>query len=370
MAYSRLQTLFDHRIEGIGIAISNAAGHVIQANDHLLKIFGCTREELISGKVDWRALTPPEWLPVDEYALRQLKSVGLYNAVEKEYARRDGSRVPVMVTGVTMPGHSGEILSFILDITERKRFEQSLKQLNMTLEQQVTERTKLAEHRAKQLQVSAMELIESEERERRRISELLHDDLQQVLAATLMQLDSCSENLSAGAELDFVRKLLKESISKARSLSHELSPSVLYHSGLVAGLRWLANQMNEKFGLNVQLDVQTDEKIDFSLSPVFIYRAVQELLFNVVKHSCAKSARVALTNTEKNIQITVSDDGQGFNTDLLESASTRVGLGLMSVRERANYFGGSLEINSSPGQGSRFTLTLPITLQTGGQSIK
>ncbi|KJS33088.1 MAG: hypothetical protein VR64_04065 [Desulfatitalea sp. BRH_c12] len=370
IAYSRLQTLFDHRIEGVGIAISNAAGNVIQANDHLLNIFGCTREELISGKVDWRALTPPEWQPADDYALRQLKNGGLYHAVEKEYVRRDGSRVPVLVTGVTMPGDSGEILSFVLDITERKKFEQSLKQLNMTLEQQVTERTKLAGRRAKQLQVLAMELIESEEQERRRIAELLHDDLQQVLAATLMQLDLCGENLNAAAELDFVRRLLKESISKARSLSHELSPTVLYHSGLVAGLRWLANQMNEKLGLNVQLDVHTDEKVDFSLTQVFIYRAVQELLFNVVKHSAAKSARVALTNTEKNIHITVSDEGQGFNTDLLESASTKAGLGLMSVRERANYFGGNLEINSSPGQGSRFTLTLPITLQAGDPSIK
>jgi two-component system CheB/CheR fusion protein len=370
IAHSRLQTLFDHRIVGIGIAISNAAGNVIHANDHLLKIFGCTREELISGKVDWRSLTPPEWQAADDYALQQLKNGGLYHAIEKEYVRRDGSRVPVLVTGVTMPGDSGEILSFILDIMERKKFEQSLKQLNMTLEQQVAERTKLAEGRAKQLQVLAMELIESEEQERRRISELLHDDLQQVLAATLMQLDSCSENLSAAAEIDLVRRLLKESISKARSLSHELSPTVLYHSGLVAGLRWLANQMNEKFGLNVQLDVHTDEKVDFSPTPIFIYRAVQELLFNVVKHSTVKNARVALSNTEKNIQNTVSDEGQGFNPDLLDSASTKAGLGLMSVRERANYFGGSLEINSSPGQGSRFTLILPITLQTGDQSIR
>ncbi len=234
----------------------------------------------------------------------------------------------------------------------------------MTLEQQVTERTQLAERRAEQLQGLAMELIESEEQERRRISEMLHDDLQQVLAATLMQLDSCSESLNADAELDSVRQLLKESISKARSLSHELSPSVLYHSGLVAGLRWLANQMNEKFGLNVQIDVRTDEGIDFSLAPMFIYRAVQELLFNVVKHSTAKSARVALTNTEQNIQISVSDEGKGFDTDQLESASTRAGLGLASVRERANYFGGRLEIKSSPGQGSRFTLILPITPQT------
>lgn len=117
IAYSRLQTLFDHRIEGVGIAVSNAEGRVLRANDHLLKIFGCTRQELISGKVDWRALTPPEWQEVDEYALRQLKNGDLYRAMEKEYVRRDGSRVPVLVTGVMMLGTA--VRSYLLSWTFR-----------------------------------------------------------------------------------------------------------------------------------------------------------------------------------------------------------------------------------------------------------
>jgi PAS domain S-box-containing protein len=242
------------------------------------------------------------------------------------------------------------------DITKRKQFEEALRKLNEDLEQ----RTELAEARAKQLHTLAMELIESEERERRRISELLHDDLQQLLSAAVLQLDTCSENMPAAPELNFVKQLLKESLWKTRNLSHELSPAVLYHSGLVAGLHRLVTQMDEEFGLKVQLEVNLQQQVDFSLTQVFIYRAVQELLFNAFKHSNVKSAQVTLTHTKKTLQIIVSDPGQGFKTDVLESMSEKAGLGLMSLRERANYFGGSLQVDSSPGRGSRFTLTLPI----------
>lgn len=248
-------------------------------------------------------------------------------------------------------------------IAERIKTEEKLLALNSVLEQRVRERTK-------KLQNLAIELIDSEEKERSRISALLHDDLQQLLAATLMHLDTCSENFQAASELDLMRQLLKESISKARNLSHELSPVVLHQSGLIAGLQWLARQMNEKFGLEVQLDVNLQQQVDFSLIQMFIFRSVQELLFNVVKHSKVKTARITLSDSEKNFKITVSDQGQGLNTALLESPHVKAGLGLMSVRERADHFGGSLEIDSSPGQGSRFTLTLPIGATNYGPQVE
>ena len=125
------------------------------------------------------------------------------------------------------------------------------------MELKVAERTKAAETKSTQLRTLAMELIDAEEEERRRISELLHDDLQQLLAATLMQLETVG-NLEAESEIDTVRNMIRESISKVRKLSHELSPAVLYHSGLVPGLKWLATQMNDKFGLDVAIRVELD----------------------------------------------------------------------------------------------------------------
>ncbi len=132
------------------------------------------------------------------------------------------------------------------DITARKEADRALRRLNETLEQRVAERTELAEARARQLQTLAVELIEAEEKERQRIAELLHDDLQQVLAAARFQLQGALQNLPESAMITSVAELLEQSIIKSRRLSHELSPPALHHTGLVPTLKWLANQMRFK----------------------------------------------------------------------------------------------------------------------------
>ena len=245
-------------------------------------------------------------------------------------------------------------------IVERNKTERSLRELTATLEQRVSERTRMVEARARQLQTLAMELIESEERERRRFSELLHDDLQQLLSAALLQVNAGSERLPRAHELEFAQRLLKESLSKTRSLSHELSPAVLRHSGLVAGLNWLACQMSEKFDLQVRLAVGAEQQLDYSPIQVFIYRAVQELLFNITKHAGVKNAEVNLTSAAGELIVTVSDQGRGFDPAILDNASEKAGFGLLSIRERARYIGGGLEIQSAQGRGSRFILKVPL----------
>ncbi len=245
-------------------------------------------------------------------------------------------------------------------IVQRNKTERSLRELTGTLEQRVSERTRMVEARAKQLQTLAMELIESEERERRRFSELLHDDLQQLLSAALLQVNAGSERLPRAHELEFAQRLLKDALGKTRSLSHELSPAVLRHSGLVAGLKWLASQMREKFDLQVRLAVGAELQLDYSPVQVFIYRAVQELLFNITKHAGVKCAEVNLSSTAGELIITVSDEGRGFDPAVLDDAVEKAGFGLLSIRERARYIGGGLEIESAQGRGSRFTLKVPL----------
>ena len=248
----------------------------------------------------------------------------------------------------------------ISDITKRKQAEKQLLELNENLEQQVKERTGFAEARARQLRFLTVELIEAEEKERRRIAEVLHDDLQQILASAKLQLQVTCDDFSAQPGLAKVDDLLSQSIKKSRDLSLELSPVVVYQAGLHEALKWLASRTLDHFGLDVRIEVVEFSGVKDESVRVFFFRASQELLFNAAKYSGVKSVLVKLSDSNGRMTITVSDQGLGFDPETLDSPGSGRGIGLLSIRERAEAMGGNLLIESAPGQGSCFTLTIPL----------
>jgi CheY-like chemotaxis protein len=160
--------------------------------------------------------------------------------------------------------------------------------------------------------------------------------------------------------LENVTGILEESIAKSRRLSHELSPPIMHHGSLQSAIEWLAGQMNKQFGLKVQVEAENIPQLKNSPVKVFIFRAVQELLFNIVKHSGVKSACVSFSCKNSHLNVTVSDQGKGFDSEDLFSNKINKGFGLISIRERVRYIGGQFKIESKPDQGSRFILKLPI----------
>lgn len=297
-----------------------------------------------------------------EAALQDHQRTGRIKGRELAAIRKHGEKFPVEIDSVIVSGDPNRSFVIMRDISERKKAAEAWQRLNESLEQRVAERTELAEARARQLQALSVELIEVEERERRRFSQLLHDDLQQLLAAAKLQLQSVRGDLSQEPTIAFVMDLLEESIGKSRQLSHELSPAVLQFPNFVNALKWLAHQTKEKFGLDVRLDSDGDLQIEDWPLRRFLFRAVQELLFNIVKHADVKSARIDIHRSDARVKITVGDYGNGFDIGLLNHSNTQQGFGLLSIRERANHMGGNLAIETSPGKGSIFTLSMPLAL--------
>jgi signal transduction histidine kinase len=243
---------------------------------------------------------------------------------------------------------------------ELRESEQALGELNATLESRVAERTEELEHRAWQLQKLTLELTEAEERERKRLAQILHDDLQQVLAAAKFHVSILGNRAKTDAALQQltvqINDLLGDAIDKSRHLSRELSAPVLADSDLSKAFEWLAQQMQTQHGLGVHLD--TCEPIVVASEPlrVLLYKAAQELLFNVIKHAGVHEATLRLRHRRGRIWLSVSDRGRGFDPAQSDHA---LGFGLLSIRERLGILGGRLKVRSAPSKGSTFLLAVP-----------
>ena len=246
------------------------------------------------------------------------------------------------------------------DITERKRAEQALRELNATLESKVIHRTAELEHRARQLQKLTLELVQAEDRERKRLAEILHDDLQQVLAAAKFHVslmkNRAKQDPSLQATATQIDQMLKDAIEKSRSLSHELSPAVLHHGDLTEILAWLADQVQTKHGLVVHVRAHGLLGSESEVLKTFLYKAARELLFNVVKHARVNEATIRIRRVGRCTCLSVADRGRGFDPQRLGEAA---GFGLLSIRERVELLGGRMKIKSGKDKGSTFFIVVP-----------
>lgn len=216
----------------------------------------------------------------------------------------------------------------------------------------------------KRLRAVASELVMAEERERRRIAAGIHDSIAQSLAVSKMRLQSLRTRLAQtpeAAELDGLIDLMDRSGREAKALTFELSPPILFESGLRAAAEWLVEEAARENGLRFTFDYEGREgPLSDDLRSV-LFRALKELVTNVVRHARAEKARVLLKHTAGEVRLCVDDDGIGLSP-MKPQATQGVtgGFGLFSIRERIGCLGGRMEIESSPGQGTAVTLVVPL----------
>ena len=353
-----------------GVVHQSADGTIIAMNPAAERILGKTRAEFLGGSsVKEEHHTVREdgspFPGMEHPAMVALRSgqpvhdvvMGLFNPRRNERRWISIDAVPIFRPGDTQPV---EVYTVFEDITERRAAQEALRELNTTLERKVAERTEELEHRARQLQKLTLELTEAEERERKRVAEILHDDLQQVLVAATFYVELLNKRVRKDAEsrkaAEQVQDLLVDAIDKSRSLSHELSSPALYQGDLGRAFRWLARHMQKRHGFTVHLQIGGRIEVDSEPRRLLLYHAAQELLLNVIKHAGVREATLRLRRQDDRIRLTVSDRGQGF--DPADTAHV-LGLGLLSIRERVEGLGGSLKIKSTPDKGSTFTISVP-----------
>jgi PAS domain S-box-containing protein len=239
------------------------------------------------------------------------------------------------------------------DITKRKKADLALLK-NMKRIQQYQ----------KMLKNLNMEITMIEERERRRIAEYMHDSLGQTLSLAFLKLSSIDDKKfqpEVRKQIDEIYILLTKAINESRVLTYDLSPPILYELGLIPTFKWRLEQIEKMNHLENQL-VGEEIKINIKKEiTIFIYRIVNELLQNVLKH--AQASKIILEIAEKNGKylISVKDNGIGFNKEKLNGKKRLEGFGLISIKERLESLKGRLIIKSERGLGTNATIEIPVT---------
>ncbi|MCK5570850.1 MAG: PAS domain S-box protein [Spirochaetes bacterium] len=214
------------------------------------------------------------------------------------------------------------------------------------------------------LRSMASRLTLTEERERRRIAIELHDCIGQNLAISKIKLGALQNSIGSGnisRPLKEIRELVDQAIRDTRSLTFDLSPPILYELGFEAALEWLSENISKQHGIPVKYVKDSNSHPVNEHTSVIIFQTVRELLLNVVKHAKTNSVCVSVMKNGRNVYITVKDDGKGFDISGVNPyKNTTGGFGLFSIRERLNYIGGELEINSKPGHGTKVIMRLPL----------
>lgn len=273
---------------------------------------------------------------------RILPHQGLFNDYEVEHEfERIGARV-MLLNARRLDDHQ-LILLAIEDVTERRLGERKMKTLNETLERRV-------EERSEQVRKLSRALALAEQEERRRIAYILHEDLQQLLVGAKM----------VAGDIDRLQRVLDKAIDLSRTLSHELSPPLLQGEDLSDLLYWIAERKRELYGLTIEVEIEGCVSVPDPALRVLLYQLVRELLFNVVKHSGERTARLLAERADGHVRVVVEDDGEGFDPGVAEGFHAS-GLGLPSVRERLALVGGRLDVASEVGRGTRISVTVPVS---------
>src|SRR5262249_38521459 len=206
-----------------------------------------------------------------------------------------------------------------------------------------------------QIRDLAGKLIAAQEEERRRISRELHDDLNQKLAATAIAISRLKRTLQESPgpivqQLASLQDRVTNLSDDVRRLSHELHPASLEHLGLIGALKAHCAEFQSRETIKVSLSIRNSEVAIAQEVALCLYRVAQESLRNIAKHSGARSTRISLTIQPEATELLVVDSGSGFD---LDDAREKGGLGLVSMNERVQLLGGTFEVQTRPGKGTR-----------------
>jgi PAS domain S-box-containing protein len=339
---NRYKTLLENLPQKIFLKDTNSV--YISCNENYARDLGIKAAE-ITGRTDFDFF-PKELAERYRADDRRIMGSGKTEDINEKYVQR-GKEIFVHTVKTPVRGSAGKVtgmLGVFWDITAQRRAHKKL------LDYQ------------KRLRELTSEMSLTEERERRRLAVELHDQITQQLILFKINLGSLVQKelpSELAKPLDEIYRHLDRIVQDTRSLTFNLSSPTLYELGLEAAIReWIYDEVQQKHRIFTEFEDDEQPKPLEDNVRALLYRSIRELLVNVMKHAQAQKVKVAIGRENNDVRINVIDDGIGFVPSQL--SNKRRGFGLFSIRERLNYLGGSIEIDTNPGQGTRITLIAPI----------
>jgi PAS domain S-box-containing protein len=298
--------------------------------------------------------------------------------------RKDGIEVAIDDSGAPIKDESGNISGVVLvfrDITERKQAEEALRRAHDELEKRVQERTSdlseaierlrientqrkeledILREKENQVRFFASQCLTAQEMERKRVAGELHDSIAAALAAMKFRIDKTAVEMKQGPggleSLQDLGSMVSEINNEVRRIMADLRPSILDDLGIIPAVDWFCREYQKTYShisVEKQIGVSEHEMPDSLKTPIF--RISQEAMNNIAKYSKAGLVNLALRKEDDKILLTIQDNGQGFDLK-----TTKRGLGLSTMRERAELSGGSFDLESTIGKGTLIRVSWPV----------
>lgn len=329
------------------VTFQDLDGTITAWNRGAERMYGYVQAEALGMNI--RTIVPKARMAEAMAALKRLAGGEAVESFETQRITVGGRVLDVWLTMTALRDEAGRPVGIVAterDITDRKKAERQL-----------------CEDR-EQLRRLTSKLSLTEEQERRRIAGDLHDQIGGTLAAAKIDLGRLQEaeaTTEVRQALSKVRELIETAITSIRSLVFDLAPPILYEVGLEPALEDLADQIQERHGVQRVFEDDGQPKPLGTELKIVLHHAARELLMNVAKHAKASSVHVCIGRDGANVRIRIEDDGVGFEPPTNGFRVSRSGgFGLFHVGERLRDFGGRLDVESRPGHGTAVTVVAPL----------
>lgn len=335
VSQQRFRKVFEE--SAVGKKIIDDQLHIIKVNKAFLEIIGYSESEMLGRLItdfshpdfveDWKALQQELW--TTDMSSFQFEACLI---------KKNGGEAWVSITSILIED-SGKMLGYTIlkDVSDGRRERLQL----LTREQ---------EHRQQIAEI----ILNTQEEERRRVAERLHNGLGQVLFAAKLSLSHLkSDQQGNEPALKYTEKLISDCIQECRRISHNLTPVLLEEFGLKKTVEDVCNQLSGAVIFTYKINGLATRVERFL--EIAVYRIVQELMMNIVRHAEASQASIFIWEKDTSIQVRVIDNGKGFD----ELKLGREGFGLHTIRSKVNLLTGSIKISSVQGEGTTITINIP-----------